>query len=121
MYCISIDPTEQDVLMTRGGAWTFPSGMPPAGIATAAVALAEGEIRGDVNFGWAYRALPTATVAPTGTPAPTLTATATPTAAVTATATISRVTHAAEHRSSPAPRITDLAGHIRQRRQLAPL
>lgn len=89
LYCISIDPTEQDVLMTRGGAWTFPSGMPPAGIATAAVALAEGEVRGNVDFGWAYRALPTATVAPTSTPAPTLTATATPTAAVTATATIS--------------------------------
>jgi len=88
LFCISIDPTGQDVLMTRGGAWTFPSGMPPEGIATAAVALAEGEVRGDVNFGWDYRALPTATVAPTSTLAPTLTETATPTAAVTATATL---------------------------------
>jgi len=89
LYCVSIDPTGQDVLMTRGGGWTYPSGMPLTGIATQAVALAEAEVRGDVNFGWAYRALPTATAAPTTTPEPTSTSTPSPTAAVTATATLS--------------------------------
>lgn len=77
--------------MLLGGIWTFPAGGDVGGMASVTVALGEGEIRGDVNFGWDYRepATPTApspteTPVPSGeTPTPTLTLTPTPTTSAT--------------------------------------
>jgi hypothetical protein len=89
-YCVAVDPAGQDVLTILGGIWTLPAGGDPGGVASVTMTLGEGEIRGDVNFGWDYTdaAATAAPPPPSDTPVPSA-ETPTPTTTLTPTATTS--------------------------------
>lgn len=82
-YCVSIDAAAQPVLSGLQGVWTFPTVSEPSGVAAHSVQIGDGEVRGDVNFGWDFATQPTPTPEP-ATPTPEL-ETATPTLTPTAT------------------------------------
>jgi hypothetical protein len=57
-YCVMVDSLRAENALLLPGGWTHPFDDAGTGVMAVAVALAEGESRGGVNFGWDYQFLP---------------------------------------------------------------
>ncbi|MCC7352460.1 MAG: hypothetical protein IT330_01790 [Anaerolineae bacterium] len=58
-YCVSVnslDPTNLPSLLPGG--WTYPTSASASEVASVTLTLADGEAKGEVNFGWDYQFLP---------------------------------------------------------------